>query len=337
MRRRLAIFTLICLAFGARLAGAAEPERTPPWIEIGAERAVVARHSKSADGRHALAWTVDDTAVDWALLGSDPDTFYSQYEAKEIWIVDLPQKKKLAVLGGAGSYLRPGSHRTLSVAWGPMENGRRFALAAYDWKWGTDTLLLLDASQEGCAQTPVGKLADAAVVASIKLKAPKQEGPFDTQYLLTGLPELGRKIGFSDAATIGLPFSCRNRKLDAPAASGVLVLKLAQGGPNPTASVVRIVPGAVTDDPFADATRLARADKELNAVYASLRRQRDAAAQVALRTEQRAWIEHREQQADAAVREQSEADSPRIVRDRTLWKLTEERTAELREKLKPGK
>jgi hypothetical protein len=330
---------MTCLALGAQLAFGAEPssERPQPWIEIGTERAVLARHSKSADGRNALAWTVSDPAVDWALLESDADAFYTKYDAKEIWVVDLPQTKKLGILGGPGSYLRPGSHRTLSVAWGPVENGRRFAIAAYDWKWGTDTLLLLDVGQEGCWQASVGKLADDAVVTHIKHTARKQEGPFDTQYLLTGLPELGKKIGFSDAATVGLPFSSRSRKLDAPAASGVLVLKLTPGGPSPSASVAKIVPGTVTDDPFTDATRLARADKELNAVYASLRGQLDPAAQMALRTEQRAWIEHREQQADAAVREQSDADSPRIVRDRTLWKLTEQRTAELRRKLKPGK
>ena len=225
----------------------------------------------------------------------------------------------------------------MSVAWGPVENGRRFAIAAYDWKWGTDTLLLLDVGPEGCSQASVGKPADDAVIAHIRHAARKQEGPIDTQYLLTGLPELGKKIGFFDATTVGLPFSSRNRTLDAPAASGVLVLKLARGGPSPTASVAKIVPGAVTDDSFTDATRLARADKELNAVYASLRRQLAPAAQEALRTEQRAWIEHREEQADAAVREQSDADSPRIVRDRTLWKLTELRTAELRRKLKSGK
>lgn len=335
VRRRPALLTLILFALGAPLALSAEPERPLPWIEIGGEQAVLARHSKSADGRHALAWTVGDPKPDWTLLESDADAFYTKYDAKEIWVVELPQPKKLRVLGGAGSYLRPGSQRTLSVAWGPAENGRRFALAAYDWKWGTDTLLLLEVGPSGCAETAIGKLADDAVVAHIKQTTRKQEGPFDTQYMLTGLPELGRKIGFSDAATVGLPFSCRNRKLDAPAASGVLVLKLAPGGTSSTATVAKLVPGAVTDDPFADATRLARADKELNEVYGALRRKLDPAAQLALRTEQRAWIEQREQQADAAVREQSDADSPRIVRDRTLWKLTEQRTAELRKKLGP--
>ena len=96
----------------------------------------------------------------------------------------------------------------------------------------------------------------------------------------------------------------------------------------------KIVPGAVTDDSFTDATHLAKADKELNAVYAEVRRSLSAAAQEKLRTEQRAWIDQREEKADRAVREQSDADSPRIVRDRTLWRLTEERAGELRQMLK---
>jgi hypothetical protein len=208
VRPRLAMLMMTCLTLGAQLAFGAEPapERPRPWVEIGGERAVLARHSKSADGRHALAWTVGDPAVDWALLDSDADAFQAKYEAKEIWVLDLTQPRKLGVLGGPGSYLRPGSHRSLSVAWGPLENGRRFGMAAYDWKWGTDTLLLLDLGPEGCAQAPVGQTVDDAVVAHIRQANRKQEGPFDTQYLLKGLPELGKKIGFSDAATVGLPF-----------------------------------------------------------------------------------------------------------------------------------
>src|SRR4051812_25754444 len=118
VRRRLAIFLLTWLL--AEMTFAAEPAARPqPWIEIGRERAVLARHSKSADGRNALAWTVSDPTPDWPLLESDADAFYTKYDAREIWVVDLTAAKKLGVLGGTGSYLRPGSHRTLSVAWGP--------------------------------------------------------------------------------------------------------------------------------------------------------------------------------------------------------------------------
>ena len=64
----------------------------------------------------------------------------------KIWVVDLPQSRKLDALVGASDYIRPGTHRSLAAAWGaPDDSGRRFALASYDWKWGTDTIYLIDA------------------------------------------------------------------------------------------------------------------------------------------------------------------------------------------------
>ena len=56
-----------------------------PWIESGADKAAIARHSKSPDGRNALAWVVagDQGTIDWSLLQSDPDGFYEKYEVRE--------------------------------------------------------------------------------------------------------------------------------------------------------------------------------------------------------------------------------------------------------------
>ena len=94
---------------------------------------------------------------------------------------------------------------------------------------------------------------------------------------------------------------------------------------SPTASVVKITPGPLPDDSFTDAARLAKADKELNAVYAALRERLDASATEKLKTDQRAWIEQRDQKADQAVRDKSSAESGRIVRDSVLRDLTEQR------------
>jgi hypothetical protein len=52
-----------------------------PWIESGPDKGVLARHSKSPDGRYALAWVVtgDQAAIDWELLRNAPDSFYEKY------------------------------------------------------------------------------------------------------------------------------------------------------------------------------------------------------------------------------------------------------------------
>ncbi|MGA7275993.1 MAG: hypothetical protein WBX14_14190, partial [Candidatus Udaeobacter sp.] len=213
MTPRAYIIGIGCMLIAGELASdqliSAEPspQREPDWIEIGSDKAVIARDSKSADGRNALAWTVDSSEpVDWSLLEKDPNRFYEQYDVKEIWVINVPDKKKVGTVGDKGGYVRPGSHRTLSVAWGPIENGRRFALAAYEWKWGTDTLLLLDVGGDNSHSTQIGEVLDKAIEAQIKRSKPKQHGPFDSTYLLTSLPELGKKTGFSNPATVGLPF-----------------------------------------------------------------------------------------------------------------------------------
>ena len=327
---------LVAGQFAANKLAATETsaQSEPRWIQIGSEKVVIARDSKSADGRNALAWTVDSSEpIDWSLLEKDSDHFYEQYEVKEIWVLNIPDKKKVGMVGDKGGYVRPGSHRTLSIAWGPVENGRRFALAAYQWKWGTDTLLLLDVGGDDSRSTQIGDVLDKAIEAQIKRNKPKQRGPFDSTYLLTGLPELGKKTGFSNPATVGLPFVTKDRKQDAPVSEGILTLKLVRAGEGPTASVVKLTPGPLPDDPFSESARLAKADRELNAIYSALLKRLNPSAQQTLRTEQRAWVEQRDRQADEAVRSKSDAENARIVRDRVLRRLTEERSAELRKQL----
>ena len=327
---------LVAGQFAANKLAAADSltQPEPRWIGIGSEKAVIARDSKSADGRNALAWTVDSSEpVDWSLLERNPNGFYEQYDVKAIWVINLTDKKKVGALGDTGGYVRPGSHRTLSVAWGPIENGRRFGLAAYQWKWGTDTLLLLDVGTDDCRFAQIGPVLDKAIEAQIKRAKSRKRGPFDSTYLLTGLPELGKKTGFSSATTVGLPFVTKDREQDTSISEGILSLKLARAGEGPTASVVKLTPGPLPDDPFSESARLAKADRELNAIYSALLKRLASSAREKLRTEQRAWVEQRDRQADEAVRNKIDAENARIVRDRVLRQLTEERSAELRKKV----
>jgi uncharacterized protein YecT (DUF1311 family) len=75
---------------------------------------------------------------------------------------------------------------------------------------------------------------------------------------------------------------------------------------------------------------LAKADRELNALYRGLLRRLGPADQEALQNEERAWIEQREKQAADVKSDYYENN--RIVRDQTLQRLTEERIAELRKR-----
>ena len=306
------------------------------WIESGADKAVIARHSKSPDGRHALAWVAaaEPGAIDWSLLESDPDSFYEKYELRELWVVDLTNGKKLCSLGSSVGYVRPGSHRTLNVAWGPLEGGRRFAVVAYDWKWGTDALIGLDIGADNCRETQVGQIVDRSVNALIK-KGKAHAENYDIRYSVAGLPEHGLKTGFANASTVRIPFTAKIRERDEPVGEGVVALNLARRANRPSATVSKVVIGSLGEDPFSDDTRLAKADRELNALYRDLLMRLAPADQEALQNEERAWIEQREKQAADVKPDYYENN--RIARDQALQRMTEERVAELRKRAAVGK
>lgn len=306
------------------------------WIESGADKAVIARHSKSPDGRHALAWVAaaEPGAIDWSLLESDPDSFYEKYELRELWVVDFTNGKKLCSLGSSVGYVRPGSHRNLNVAWGPLEGGRRFAVVAYDWKWGTDALIVLDSGGDNCRETQAGQIVDRSVNALIK-KGKAHAENYDIRYSVAGLPTLGLRTGFANASTVRIPFTAKIHESERTAAEGVVTLNLGRRTDAVSASVTHTIIGSTSDDPFSDDTRLAKADRELNALYHDLLKRLRPAEQESLKAEERAWIEQREKQA-ADVRPDY-YENNRIARDQALQRMTEERVADLRKRAAVGK
>jgi uncharacterized protein YecT (DUF1311 family) len=303
-----------------------------PWIESGPDKGVLARHSKSPDGRYALAWVVaaDPAAIDWELLKNAPDSFYEKYDLRELWVVDLTQNRKLCSLGTSIGYVRPGSHRSLSVAWGPPEGGRRFAIAGYEWKWGTEAILLLDIGSDNCRETQIGQILDGAVGAAIK-KSTAQGGAYDFKYNISDLPEVGLKTGFANSSTFRIPFTVKSREREKPVAEGIAMLKLTRRADTPSVTVSKVNIEQLREDPFVDDARLAKADRELNALYLDLLKRLKPADQQALKTDERDWIQQRE--TEAASVKGGYYDNNRIASDRALQRLTEQRIAELRKRI----
>ncbi len=312
---------------------AAEETRPAGVVTIGGDKAVIARQSKSPDGRYGLAWLPKEKEkADWALLDSDLAAFYEKYEAGEVWVVDLQQARKMDTLVSSSGYIRPGTHRTLAAAWGIADDsGRRFALGSYDWKWGTDTLYLIDVGPLETRHAVIGPQLDDAVAVFLKRTTPQARAALNVTYLVAGLPEHGTKTGFADATTVLLPFTARTSPDDRQVGEGVLTQKRRGRGAAPAVTVVKITRGAAEPEPFSNDARLAKADAELNAVYAALMKKLSASGREQLRDEQRAWIEKRDKQA--AETPADAGDSVRVIRDRALTQLTEQRTAELRQRL----
>ena len=113
-------------------------------------------------------------------------------------------------------------------------------------------------------------------------------------------------------------------------AEGIVTLNLARRADAPSATVTKVVVGSPGEDPFSDDTRLAKADRELNALYLDLLKRMKPAEREALKIDERNWIEQRERQA-ADVKGDYYEDN-RIASDRVLQRLTEERIIELRKR-----
>jgi len=182
------------------------------------------------------------------------------------------------------------------------------------------------------AGTQIGPVVDQAIGVFISQKLrPKKNSAFDTRYVVGELPARGHQTGFSGTETIRLPFSTKLRGQDDPIAEGIVTLQLSRTSGAPAARALKITAG-LPSDRFADDTRLAKADAELNAVYNALSRQLDEQSRETLRNEQRRWLEKRDKKTiDAKI---GGVENPRIVRDAILRQLTEERTADLRARLK---
>jgi uncharacterized protein YecT (DUF1311 family) len=302
------------------------------WIESGTDKGVLARHSKSPDGHYALAWVpaADPSAIDWELLKNSPDNFYQNYDLRALWVVDLAQNRKLCSVGTSIGYIRPGSHRSLGIAWGPLEGGHRFVIAGYEWKWGTDALLLLDIGPDNCRETSIGPSVDKAVSAAVK-KGALQGEPYDLKYNISDLPEIGLKTGFANSSTFRIPFAVRNRVRDKPVAEGVATLKFTRGADAPSVSVTKVSMEQLREDPFVDDARLSKADHELNALYLELLKRLKPSDQEALKSEERDWIQKRE--AEAAAVKPDYYENNRIASDHALQRLTEQRIAELRKRI----
>jgi len=119
---------------------------------------------------------------------------------------------------------------------------------------GTEALLLLDIGSDNCRETQIGQILDSAVGAAVKKSTARGEA-CDFKYNISDLPEIGLKRGF---------------ERDKPVAEGIATLKLTRRADTPSVTVNKVSIEQLREDPFADDARLAKADRELNALYLHL-------------------------------------------------------------------
>ena len=108
--------------------------------------------------------------------------------------------------------------------------------------------------------------------------------------------------------------------------SGWITVSLVDG------NVIKLACDSKRDDPFHDVTTLAKADADLNHVYALLQKQLDTPRRVALRKEQLDWLKQRDETAAGDYpMAGDDIEVPAFTRERNkrLVDATKERTAAL--------
>jgi uncharacterized protein YecT (DUF1311 family) len=330
----------------------AEEESAPklPVLDVDGGKAETVAGTGSPDGRYALAWTVrplrDADPVDWSMLEKDRGNFKETYSDDEkyfvdILVVDCLHNRSLATLKLTESWSLPGfGHEALVARWGPADqNGNRFAIVNCDRKWSPQDLILLYVDGDSVSQRSLLTSLDQVVQEYVARQnkgghAPPDRG-YTVEYSIFGLPEVGRRIGFSDANTLWLPFGAFiSKSEDAPAYDGVLHLKLSHAPDGPTARIegapIRKVEEreAVSSD-----ARFLDADRQLNEVYTALRARLSPAERERLKQEQRAWLNRRNETAQTASgnAQETSLENPVAIADREVLKMTQARSAELKQ------
>jgi len=328
-----------------------------PVVDLGDRKAEVMPGTGSPDGRLALAWTLrpskDTEPVDWNLLTKDREKFKDTYGDDEkyfveILLVDYKNNKSLATLKLAESWSLPGyGHESLVARWGPEgKNGRRFAIVNCDRKWSPQDLILLSVTCDSVAQRSLLNSLDKSVQKFVAQQNKGRRAPsvkdYTVEYPIFGLPEIGRRKGFSDPITLWLPFEAlipKSKSEEAPGYAGVLNLELADTPEGPAATLegspIASSGEASSEDLMSVSgdARLLQADRDLNDVYGALRSRLSPAARGQLKHEQLSWLNDRNASWDVTKGEAEEKslETPFAAANREALRMTQERTAQLKQ------
>jgi uncharacterized protein YecT (DUF1311 family) len=350
----------VCAASEESTSPESSAEESPPplpVVELGDRKAEVVAGTGSPDGRLALAWTLrpskEAAPVDWNLLGKDRGKFRDTYGDDEnyfveILLVDHKNNKSLAALKLAESWSLPGyGHESLVARWGPADvDGRRFVIVNCDRKWSPQDLVLLSVTGDSVSQRSLLKPLDQTVQNFVAQQNKGRRAPsakdYTIEYPIFGLPEIGQHKGFSDPATLWLPFEALIPKSEeAPGYSGVLHLKLGDtpNGPTATSEGAPIKETDKTEEAVSYDARFVEADRQLNETYSALRARFSPPQRDHLKEQQRAWINRRNEAAQVANGEAQETslENPTSVADREVLQMTQARTKQFKqwlEKLK---
>jgi uncharacterized protein YecT (DUF1311 family) len=293
---------------------------------------MIFQESISKDGRFAVGWTVRPAEkgakpVDWSRWNAqDPYTVLRRYDWGEYYaedegpgetpyaavdfVVDLKSGRTLLLPTDSPYWTGKTDDSTLSVNWGGLPDGRRFALVGNGQEDAPDTnYWLVNFDKERM------RVKDIAGVLAKSVENFLGNKPAIIEY------HTAKNAGANGTALIRFNSGPDPESLDA-GAHGVLILNPADG------TVTRVSNTAEKSDPFTANDELKHADARLNALYQKLLKSLPAQGAGDLKQRQREWIIERDDDAENAVRAVPLGASDND-REQSLLDSTNKRIAEL--------
>ena len=320
-------------------------------IDLGGLKAAIFNGTESKDGLYAIGWTLipadkKSKPVDWSLWDKkNPDSenawkFLDHYDWNDgdhpnapyelvNCVVDLGHKKILE-LPTEFPGMAQSAHGYVEVSWGPAGKGRRYAIVQSEGRFYTANLWLVVIDPTGMRQIELAPLLAKQALQIVRDKRPRAHLPAYEEGVMLG--ERGtdkREISFH-AQSADIPFDADVPKYgdDTSEVKGWITVRL------PEATIEKSWSNTPLYDAFVNDPALAKADRELNQVYAALLQKLKPAARQDLKEEQRDWIRQRDNDATDAVLNADDTDEkPSVTRAKSLLKSTLERVAELKERL----
>ena len=314
-------------------------------INLGASRALVFKGTESPGGRYAIGWTVrprpNSPAVDWSDWdeADDPWDIESEYEfageqisdsEDEIvnCVIDLGEKKTLFTLPTDFPGQAQGHWSHVATAWSAGADGRSYALVQSESCFHTINFWLVTIGPEGMSEVDLTPELTKRALGIVHDKRPWADAADYKDGVVFGSRGIDhRKIAFHGESA-DVPFVADVPK-DWEANSevkGWITVNLRE------ASVEKGVSDTRVDDPFADDPAVAKAEREMNEVYAALLKTLPPTDAAALKAGQQDWIAQRRVDAAKAgedTRGWEETTFPK-ARNEVLLRSTRDRIAELK-------
>jgi uncharacterized protein YecT (DUF1311 family) len=331
----------LCCAFatGLGILEAAEKSGKQPLIDCGNDKVILFEGAESKDGRYAVGWTIrppNKTAkpVDWSLWDAEDNSKLldryvlegdSNYDVINC-VIDLPQKKILEL---PFDYWPDQNRRSLGVFWSSEISGRRYCLVQYEARFETEKLSLIKIEKSGMSQMDLVNRLEKVVRKTLQERMPFIFKKFAISYPESDWDDVGYAPAFH-AISVDIPFTANLPKSSFDRVTGTVTVHLPEG------NVMKVACDTPGDDPFYDDAKLAKADLELNAIYAELQKQLNPKELAVLKKEELEWIEKRNSIMGDYPLVGNEVNPSQFRKNRNedLCKSTQERIAELQKFLK---